>query len=348
MIRIFYHLVAFTIFMIQAQKSLYKYFQYPVVIQESWANVITIKKPDLQVCIDGSYDFGKASEYGYDSYSKFLAGMIPNSTRPTWKGIYQNSTYQEITNVLHERDFRKILLNQPSKLSYKIDKGFCLQTNGIDEELKITTNDKNLRIFIVHRSTDSSIVSDISLHSYTTLGFHSNTSFDYKVYELSVEVHDQTIHDGTTCVDYRNQNDTYGNCNYKSFINQIYSNYGCYPPWVSDETEDKLCEIGVKNKEINGELHKQIWKYLDMLTDGTKIDLMKQCLPSCYQIKTKLEKKSDYPFLLSNASLIINNAADTVKIFKAVYSFDIFTLTVELGSALGLWLGKVFFLMKKF
>ena len=342
-IRIVYHLVAFTI---QEQESLYKYFQRPVVIQESWTNVGSIEKADLQVCIEGSFHYEKAFEFGYYWLINYLIGMIPNSTKPTWMGIHQNSTFKEINNVVLDKDFSQISVNQPSKLSYEMDKfGFCLHTTGTDDALQVTTKDKKLSIFIVHSSTDSKICSDRSLQFLAHLGFTSNTSFDYKVYELSVEVHDNTIHDGTTCVDYRKHDETYGKCNYEALKNYFYISYGCYPPWLSDESEDKLCEIGIKGKAIGHKLLNKSWEYIDMLTDGRKIDIMKQCKPPCYKIKTKLKEKINYPYNKKYAQLIITNTQENAKIFKAVYSFDIFMLTVELGSALGLWLGTVILLI---
>ena len=289
MARMFYHLVAFTIFIIQAQESLYKYFQYPVVIHKSSANVDTIEKPLVKVCFQELFDYGKASEFGYDLYSKFFAGMIPNSTRPTWKGIFQNSTFQEINNILHQRDFSKITLNQPSRQSFAINEGFCLMTNGLDDELEVTTKDKKLSIFIVHNSTAS------SLHSETTLGFNSNTSYDYKVYELTFQVHDNTIYEGITCVDYRKKSFTYRDCKNNAVKKKIYSSYGCHPPWIF-ETKDKTCEIGIQNKEIDAKVFEFIWKKLDMMTDKRNLNVRKVCLEPCYQIKTTLEPLLNYPF----------------------------------------------------
>ena len=67
---------------------------------------------------------------------------------------------------------------------------------------------------------------------------------------------------------------------------------------------------------------------------------MKQCLPPCYQVKIILDQKQDYPYWKNNAELTIYEEIETVPVFKAVHSFDIFTLAVELGSALRLWLGN--------
>ena len=44
----------------------------------------------------------------------------------------------------------------------------------------------------------------------------------------------------------------------------------------------------------------------------------------------------------SSAFLELYDNDENVLIEKSVYSIDIFSLTVELGSALGLWLGKVY------
>ena len=66
---------------------------------------------------------------------------------------------------------------------------------------------------------------------------------------------------------------------------------------------------------------------------------MKQCLPPCYQVLAKWNQKEHIPNMKSPAILDVYENTETIPISKAVYSFDIFTLIVELGSALGLWLG---------
>ena len=50
---------------------------------------------------------------------------------------------------------------------------------------------------------------------------------------------------------------------------------------------------------------------------------------------------------MGEAQLNVYDEVETVPVAKAVYSFDIFTLTVELGSALGLWLGKFTLYLKQ-
>ena len=338
-IRIIYHLVAFTIFIIQAKESLNKYFQYPVVIQKSWTSVDMIRKPDVQICFQDYFDYDKALTYGYSSFSKFLAGLIPNSSKPTWMGIHKNSTYKEIQKVVHKNNFSRVVVNQPTKLSYILNKGFCLHTNSLDSDFKITTRDKKLKVYISHSSTDPKIMIDKSSNTFIKVGYTSNIAFDYKVYELLYEVHDNTVHDGINCIDYRKQESNYGDCNFKALKYYIHSVYSCYPQWIDDLNEN-FCETDVKNEDIGIKLHEQIWKDIDRLTDRRRISLMKQCLPPCYQVKIILDQKQDYPYWKNNAELTIYEEIETVQVFKAVHSFDIFTLAVELGSALGLWLGN--------
>jgi hypothetical protein len=104
-----------------------------------------ISKPDVQICFQDYFDYDKALTYGYSSFSKFLAGLIPNSSKPTWMGIHKNSTYKEIQKVVHKNNFSRVVENQPTQLSYILNKGFCLHTNSLDSDFKITTRDKKTK-----------------------------------------------------------------------------------------------------------------------------------------------------------------------------------------------------------
>ena len=335
------HVIAGIIFLVQARQSLHKYFQYPVVTQNSLADINTIEKATIQVCLDGSFQYGKAAEFGYSLRSKYLAGMIPNSTTPTWKGNAGNSTIQEIEDYIFRKDFRKVKINIPNEFIYKFGKGFCLQTQEIDQDIFISSKEVDLNVYIIHDSTDSQLIKEKNPQSFTKLNKISSTMFDYKIYELSYEVLDETIHDGNSCVDYRKQDQSYGECNYNALKHLIYSNYGCYPHWMKTN-ERKQCEVHVPSKSMDSATYLQIWKNLDTVTDRIRIDIMDQCKEPCYQVKVNLKEKANIKAtFIQKAELKIIDNAKTVPILKAVNSYDFFTLTVELGSALGLWLGNV-------
>ena len=138
--------------------------------------------------------------------------------------------------------------------------------------------------------------------------------------------------------------ETYGDCNYNALKNYIYHAYGCYPPWMidlMDETDNKICEIGLESKEIDPKLFEEVWKDIYKLTDRRKINVLQHCLPPCYQVDCQLDMKLDDSYTRETAYLDIYDDAKTVPIFEAVHSFDVFMLSVELGSGLGLWLGII-------
>ena len=88
-----------------------------------------------------------------------------------------------------------------------------MEVNDLNKYLHITTANKRLRIDFFHKSTDVKIFSN---HNQLEIGLMSNTSSDWKIYELKYEIYDNTIHEGTTCYDYRKQQENYGDCNYNT------------------------------------------------------------------------------------------------------------------------------------
>ena len=100
-----------------------------------------------------------------------------------------------------------------------------------------------------------------------------------------------------------------------------------------------VCDADVESKIVEKKTLNKTLNDLLSLIDGIKIDLMTKCLPSCYQIHVKWNEKENVQNWKGETMINVHNIADTIPISKAVYSFDIFTLIVELGSALGLWLG---------
>ena len=343
-LKIIFHITALTAFLIQSFQSLDKYFQYPVIFQESTTAIGNIEKPAIQVCFKDFFDYGKASKYGYKWRTGFLTGWISNTTQPTWKGIHGNSTFQQIQDVLFERDFSKVKMSNPNKLKYIFERGFCLKTSSFGEMLEISNREKNLKVYLAHNSTDLKILVDRNPSSFIEFGPTSKETFDFKIYKIHYEVEDNSIHDGTSCVDYRHLSESYGECNYRALKSYISSSYGCYPPWMEDNEEKNQCEVDAPSRKLMPEHFYKIWKTVDELDSGIMIDSFQMCQQPCYQVKINLEVTWQVQNVKDGALLQIYDKAKTVPVRKAGYSFDIFSLTVELGSALGLWLGKAYYL----
>ena len=331
-IRTIFQLAALIIFLFQAQESLQKYFSYPIVNQKSEINLDEIEAPTFFICKNDLYNYEKGNKMGYDYKSKFLAGMLSVTESPSWTGKKGDIAYNDLLYELFDDSF-STNISSGSKLEFLFPEGFCFSTNTKDD-LLITTKKDNLIVYIVHESKYKKI--SIDPQTVIHLGPTSNTTFEYKNYRIDYTAIDNTVFEGQECVDYRKMTSTYGDCIYQAFIEQLHSIYGCYPPWV--KTEDQKCDLTVESKKLDKKTFQRVWEDIDSLTDGLDIEIQKNCVVPCYDIKLDLKKMVMSSSFKNNAILkIVNSKA--VPVTKAVYSFDKFMLTVELGSALGLWLG---------
>lgn len=221
-LRICFNFLTLGIFIFQAKQSVNKYLEYPVVIQKSEVSIDQIEKPSFYISAENSFLYDKAKDWGYSQYSTFMAGMIDNSSVPTWRGEHRNSSFKQIFNDLFVSDFSQVNVDTTIVLAFLFYQGLCLKTVNPKKELTITGK-KKMRVFIIHSTTDEGLTNDQTETTAIDFGPTSNDTFDYSVYEIYLEVHDNTIFEGSTCVDYRNQDMTYGDCIYKAYKNQILS-----------------------------------------------------------------------------------------------------------------------------
>ena len=201
----------------------------------------------------------------------------------------------------------------------------------------IKSNVNYLRVYIVHYSTDSQILFD---QTPLKIGPTTKDKFDYKIYRLSYNVIDNSVYEGKSCYDYRKHKDSYGDCNYRALKKHIYSSYGCYPPWM-EEAGDEQCEMSNPTRNAKFDPNNTVFEDLVSLTGGIMPQSFKHCQKPCYQVKVSRKEVWQVRDWEGDAYVEIHENNEDVLIQKSVYSFDIFSLTVELGSNLGLWLGKV-------
>ena len=173
------------------------------------------------MCLKGYFDYGKSSKLGYEWETTFLTGLVPNLTHPTWKGISGNLTFKKAQQLMYNSDFSKVDINKQNKFIYILGKGYCLQSDDIGEELHIISEEKNLDVYLVHSSTTSQIVRDKSTYAWFEMKSSSLVTYELIDAKLTYEIVDNTIKDGETCVDYRNLDETYGDCNYRALKGMI-------------------------------------------------------------------------------------------------------------------------------
>ena len=100
MIRKVFQIFSFILFVIQFQQSVRKYFQYPLVEQNSRVSVKDLPNPVVYVCHENGFNYQKANDYGYKYYSRFLSGIRENSTTISWGGKWGNSTFKDLEMVV--------------------------------------------------------------------------------------------------------------------------------------------------------------------------------------------------------------------------------------------------------
>ena len=199
----------------------------------------------------------------------------------------------------------------------------------------ITTN-HNIDIYFVDPAVANDIRTEETLDAKISIGPSSNDQYIFENVEIEYIVHDNSIHDGSTCTDYKKQKTTYGTCLKNILKLKFLSRYGCMPPWVYGSNLEQVCEEGkmiAAGANMDDFIYITIW----FLTGNFEADIFHTCLPPCTTMITKVQEVHrgeylDYAYLEAKSK-------KWAAVHTQVYSYDIFSLTVDLGSALGLWMG---------
>ena len=348
MIRKVFQTFTIILFIFQFQQSVRKYFQYPVVEQKSRIPVKDLPNPVVYVCHESQFKYTEALENGYKTFNRFAAGQMENSTHISWKGKWGNTTYKGLENMLFDYDYTSIesrtlssstnLWNfNEKKERFLFPHGVCLkiETPQQHTEIEITSKD-NINIYFVDPARANNIRTEETPDAKATLGPTSSSFFSFKIYQVEYLLYDESIHDGTSCTDYNKLDMSYGECLNDILMHEFLATYGCLPSWVSTNNS-KICEDEI-SIELNTIIETNLYESINKLVKHLEPDMFKKCLSPCTSMKIKLQEvayRSNWP----GNSFFEATSKDWVTVYTQVYSYDILSLTVDLGSALGLWLG---------
>lgn len=167
-----------------------------------------------------------------------------------------------------------------------------------------------------------------------SIGSTGNGLYEGFNYDVEFSLHDSRIKDGTNCIDYLKIGSSFGKCFENNMKVFMLEKFGCLFPWFPEVSGNSTCkEI---RKHNDNDLMQSILDVGNFVL-GLKTHLIEPCKPSCLTMSIKLKKLDQWTG--NDAAILQFNILDEVIVHTDTSAYDMFNLVVDLGSALGLWLG---------
>ena len=135
---------------------------------------------------------------------------------------------------------------------------------------------------------------------------------------------------GHSCADYEILGTSYGECLKNDLKDLMLKWLGCLLPWFPDQ-HHPICKF-VEKTEANDKAFTEIKKFLV----GRK-NKLQRCLPPCHRMNFRLKLVDEW--VRENEARVEFDIPNNVTVLTDYYAYDEFSLIVDLGSALGLWMG---------
>ena len=315
-------------------EAILKYQTKPIINDMTTVKLTPQDVPVMFICNTNQYLYGQAKNVGYNKVTDLLQGNLFNNESISFRGKYNNFTFDNMDLFSYNYSDLEITtgeLNQMFVQPY----GVCNRLDNYTSPIRITTKQKvNLFLVDPNLNNDFRIESSAVIGEEITLEPLPSNFYEVKIIEIQQKIVDSSLHDGDTCTDYARIKSSYRNCLQNKLKTKFMTYLSCIPPWFPNEKEN-VCDHQVdiderfKNEYFN--LVDNLYKREDL---GSLIDCKRPCKKAVIQHK-KIFYMSNYPkFGVLKLKIGSNIPKET-----EIYSYDIFSLAVELGSALGLWLG---------
>ena len=327
------------IFFYQMKQAVTKYLEFPIVNKKSTVNIQKVQQPALYICCQNQYDYEKGEELGYGrNNSNIFKGRLENDTI-SFSSANGNKSFDDILKLTYNYSYEDFYINtfETKKVFIQPD-GVCRKLLNYDyiSNLQIQTK-QHIRIHIVDSNTDNDVrieASEVYGGPLELIPQMNIEKYELKVFQIQLKIqHD--LKDGDTCTDYAKMNSSYQKCFEDLLEMKLQTVLDCVPPWMP------LRYHNVCNKSIASLNKSTLNEYYTDMTDffvRRNVDMLNECKIPCRRTSMfvkNLYYKSNFP----NSGKIHMQFNPIVEVNKEMYSYDEFALIVELGSALGLWIG---------
>ena len=332
------------------QNSFRKYSEGPIVQQTSFQNIDKVTPPIVYACQDRQFNFKTAKSYGYSLIYSFLTGVLDGKEEISWKGKYGNKTFAELQKELFESDYsnasavtiqwnggHQTKVAQEYEMIFVPSYGNCMKLKQFRNGILVRSTKQTIVLLVdpSKRNDIRVIEMDNAKQEFGPSGFGQD-SFSSSAYLMKISLHDKSINDGVTCTDYKHRGGSYGQCMEQALKDKFSEGYGCLPPWLPRATGE-VCEQDKDVKVSDMKSITNIYPEILKLIEGLDLDMFNECLPPCHTMKVEMREMKHTSGYIEG--FVKYSVEDEVTVFTDVYAYDIFDLVVDLGSAIGLWLG---------
>jgi hypothetical protein len=345
-------IIFYSLFIFQMYNAIITYLSKPTIEQRKWMNFEDLSpKPLITICKKGQFDEERAKELGYRNPAmfNFLQGTADKKLFEyvlSWGG-HINMTFDEMLDRIYGNDTSNVSVVGPSKGDYDkvnfetvflINLGKCLQLSHYKPNHKTLLILRFKKEDFENNETYSVLITDPFDKTMQYLGEDSTTGEKITItkeevgYSHAYSVQIENIQKISNCNSYIEESKS--ECIANAAWNDFGKNIGCLPPWLRKDT---ACNGFTKPvTEILSITAYTIKAYDAML--GYKLYTDK-CLTACTSNKINLAFKRTMNNGNSAAADVLLKFDENIQVSEENLSYNEFTFIVEVGSALGLWIG---------